>query len=144
MTGFTLKPALHIACDCCDGHMGGGDGDPEDHEPNCPRAALQRICCEPRELMRCPKCGEREVEINTDDFFECRKCSTRYTRGIAPGHDVDKLKKATLLNEYDMDFNAVIGVAILPEKGQGKFRFDKIVEPHLKQVKEWRARKAAK
>lgn len=141
MMGLKLshRLALQIECDCCEGYMGAGTGDPSDHAPSCPRAALQRLY-QPcgRHLLWCPECHAVAVEVNTGDFFECRECATQYSRGITPGHDPETLKEHHFIDE---DGDEYIPVRVLPEKGDGEFRFDKIVEKYTKQIEVWRARK---
>jgi hypothetical protein len=123
--------------------MDAGDGNPEHHEPNCPRAALQRLCNTPgkRIILSCPRCSKTAIEINTSDFFECRKCHTQYSASITPGHITATLPHTRLI---DWDRDDVVPVAILPERGEGKFRFDRMIDPYHKQVEEWRARKGSK
>ena len=51
------------------------------HADDCPQGRVEAA----QDLFlgaHCPKCNEYSVEINDDDFYECRNCHTQYTTGL--------------------------------------------------------------
>ena len=120
-----MNLTLAMLCTHCDEPLG------EEHDESpCPKAQIKKLSVSNR-TYSCPKCDERKVELNTDDFLECRACKTRFSRGlVAGGENPDTLERVHIL---DQDYeNAAIPVLVLKVPGQGEFRIDKLIA----QVKE--------
>ena len=89
------------------------------HADTCPHNRIQMIDAQ-RSCIRCPVCPKGRVEVNTDDYYECRECNTLFTTsGI---HEGKRLKKSILFEERK---DEAINVLILKEKGKGLFKFDR-------------------
>ena len=90
-------------------------------EHDCPRLLLKKLLDEKKRLI-CPICNEMAVDINTSDYYECRKCHTQFSTGVA---DFENPKK-TILDDPGCD--DLLYVSILNKKGQGKMRIDEAVK----------------
>lgn len=102
-------------------------GQKEGHAPGCLQAQLDHLLTLQRH-MPCPKCGERQVAVNSDDFFECRKCNTQFSTSAAekdaPWHFLDDPRSFDLLV-----------AAELSQKGHGNFPLDKKIEEITEQIR---------
>ncbi len=89
------------------------------HSPDCPEPTIKRL--QSQQLhVGCPKCHERAVDRNDDDYMECRKCHTQFLRGCLEGHELILLDIRT---DPDM-----APFSVLPEKGTGQFSIDVALE----------------
>jgi hypothetical protein len=122
-----MRPILgqYQKCPACDGYL-------HDHDEDCPQGKLTVFC---REMAlrerKCPKCYEGRVAVNKTDFYECRRCHVQFSAGlVAGGEDPAKLERTYLLADD------AIGVLVMRNKGDGKFRDDEIVAMLRKEIVE--------
>jgi len=92
----------------------------EDHGDDCPFKMLDAVMGQACHIS-CPICNGG-LEINTDDYYECRNCGTRFCSGsVVVGFDTSTLKEHVLV---DLVGNQPIYVYKIPERGAGKFKID--------------------
>lgn len=112
-----------IRCEFC----GSPDGE---HAPGCLHAQLDHLESLQRHIP-CPNCGERAIGMNSDDYYECRKCSTQYSTGAAgkdaPCHFLDDPRASDLLVAAELSY-----------KGQGNFPLDKQITAILEKMKQFK------
>jgi len=133
--GLGISMTLRLECVCCGQSM-------DEHTEECPQGRIDKLL-DNRQLARCCKCSGRSrfVEVNQEDFWECRNCHTQYSSsGVCDGHDPDKLERVILLTTKD----EVLDVAVLPTKGSGKFKIDMMLEPLIKLRNKFRRAAARK
>ena len=88
---------------------------------DCPGLRLKNLRdCQKR--LICPVCPENAVDINTSDYYECRKCHTQFSTGFADSENPER----TFLDDPKCD--DLIQVSILKKKGREKIRMDEAVE----------------
>lgn len=115
--GLTVRqiPQVEMECVFCHRAM-------SDHAPNC----IQALCAQ--QVLRCLHygclvCGQRQVDLNTDDFYECRSCHTLFSTSPACGEDAATLVQSLLLTD-----SSAISVLILKRKGQGRILSDLVLQ----------------
>ena len=123
MSGLSLrcKPRLYLGlrCSVCQQIDGHADG--------CLQFQLDQLQARIRHI-ECPKCGKGEVDINGEDFFECRSCHARYSSSNwNPGGE------KFILNDPLSD--DLVVVVILEGKGNGDFPLDKTVAEVSKKIR---------
>jgi hypothetical protein len=137
MLRIGLAVRQRIECDCCDGNA--GSGDPEDHEPSCPRKGLQDYVSS-RPYYKCPECYRGTVALNKEDYWECRHCRTQFTASeIAGGENPDELKQTFFLGETNF-----VPVLVMKAKGTGNFADDKVIAHYHARIREARKIKKAR
>lgn len=110
--GFSLSQEQR--CRYCTGTV-------SDHVEGCPggnvAAAAQRV-----QHLRCPVCSAKQVDLNNDDFYECRGCHTQFTTScIVPDGDEKTAPRHTIIDfEKDTHFD----VLQLPTPGKGLIKAD--------------------
>tara|TARA_Y100000310_G_C20340342_1_gene649498 strand:- start:264 stop:659 length:396 start_codon:yes stop_codon:yes gene_type:complete len=118
--GMGMSIRMYIECRLC--------GEPtSEHSPSCPEVYVQEMESR-RKHIRCPKCKKKAIDVNTDDFYECRECHTQYCTGMtmAKGEDPEC--------EFLLDFHddVPIKVVVMDEKGKGKMKWDIKLEEAFK------------
>jgi hypothetical protein len=104
----------------------------EDHTEECPYGRLQKIMvARDNTEIQCCKCPGR-VEVNINDYYECRRCNTRYSR--SGFHESLGWERVSLI---DLAKDEVIQALVMDEKGQGQFKHDKIVSRIEKEIEEY-------
>jgi ribosomal protein L37AE/L43A len=133
MMGMSLSLSHHIAIPC----------------PACKRTKCKSDCPLQRHLalsaqqkrIPCPKCSAHAVDINVDDFYECRECRTQYTTG---SYD-ESWERTQLIVDMDaLISEGVVAVLVYPTKGEGKIRIDQAmleIEKELEALEAKRGRR---
>lgn len=119
---LSLTRSQKLHCRYCEGSL-------DNHEQQCPQAAMERAR-DARRFLECPVCSKNAVDVNASDYYECRECRSQFSRGAQhEGCGEDK-------------FLWVDGqprrVVLLSQKGKGKFPSDKSfkkVKKYFKRVK---------
>jgi len=117
---LSLVPRLLQICTLCEQSV-------EDHAENCPHRFTQ-YWVNRKLVIKCPECGG-SVDINTDDFYECRKCHTQYSHSSLYGED-----KGVVLLDFKND--KTIPCHTLKEKGRGQITVDIELAKAEKRVKQ--------
>ncbi len=100
-------------CSYCNGTIA-------EHESGCPEGIIENLFSQRRNL-ECPNCGKKEVEVNVDDFYECRNCHTQYVTTDWNG----SWERAFIIDMNASIAGAAINVQVHPVKGKGKFKLDR-------------------
>lgn len=122
MMGFHLHLTLGLDCAEC-----GMPLEPEDAHvaSGCKWASRERALkslYENRVMARC-RCGGR-IEVNMDDWWECRECNTQYAASQCAGEDVGDME-STILIFSDDSWQRVL---VKKVKGEGDFKYDRARE----------------
>lgn len=99
------------------------DEDINDHASGCP-CRLAEEYARRRISARCGEC-RGTVEINSDDFYECKKCHVQFSASELGNGDL-KEKRVLLVNvwrEGSLEEDAVT-VVKMPELGRARFPVD--------------------
>lgn len=72
MLGMSLVPRIVQLCVICDYSV-------QSHDENCPCYQLNLIL-DNTPVIQCPHC-RKDVDLNRDDYFECRKCHKQFATG---------------------------------------------------------------
>lgn len=124
--GFGLHQEIaqrpHLECTICKHSING-------HHPDCPQGRLKALALlRTQMLLKCPKCRDWALLPNHDDYLECVKCKSLFSRGyVAKGYNPDTLEKT-----YIMTDSEAIPVLVIPEKGAGDIQIEKQIAELLK------------
>lgn len=112
----------------------------EEHTNDCPHKLIQAVLKRQRHI-NCARCYKPTVDVNADDFYECRECHTQYTTSLVGG---EKLRETFLL---DYEQNDIINVRVMNEPGRGEFPMDwqlETLSQELKRLQKKNSRKRKK
>lgn len=126
---LSLRPTqrLAIRCTICN-----GDGE---HTDDCPFTRLEALR-KKQKRIQCPTCGASAVDVNAEDYYECRQCHTQYCRAEHPLLPVTGEKKQLIIDEDAPIMEGFRTVHVLVDKGNGKFPSDEAVENLRRQFEE--------
>lgn len=117
---LTMNTALVIAIPCP--HCGRIQGP---HKPGCLQTQLLELCTK-RRHHSCPLCDKNAVDVNNNDYWECRECCAQFRNGKL---DVSRLSSKDGKQHMIIDFNedCVYPVLLLSRKGRGNFPIDRAI-----------------
>ena len=117
---MVVKNMVYIKCPVCGSPQG-------EHADDCPQAEYNRLSAL-QSFGLCPKCLENGIDVNADDFWECRKCHTQFS-GSGFGDTAEPEKTMT-----DNKDGQMITVIVLKAKGKGDFPIDKALASLQEQI----------
>ena len=113
--GGHMSLSCQIRCSFCNSA--------DKHEPYCPMGILKKLT-DLQRFIECPACLEKQVDVNSSDFYECRSCNTQFTTGDLFANE--DTCSSTMLDDPRRE--DLVRVLILPDKGIGDFPLDRRVE----------------
>lgn len=58
------------------------ESDASNHAAGCPAGTVEILAQQVRHI-ECPCCNKRAVDLNNEDFYECRECKRQFTTSSA-------------------------------------------------------------
>lgn len=120
--GLSLNQSIAIPCSLCKRTKCGADCLLQRH----------RTLSSQQKHIQCANCHAHDVDINVDDYYECRKCHTQYT--TAP-YD-DSWERVLLVIDMDAPIlqGGVVTALVHPTKGEGKIDIDQALQEIEKEM----------
>lgn len=98
----------------------------------CPQPQLELVLGL-RKFICCPICQASAVDLNSDDFYECRECHTQFSARAWASENMNRMVTLDVPGDEGPVFTVVKS-----EHGKGDFPSDKAVERWTKACQEWR------
>lgn len=135
--GLNLRLRLTLRCEVC-GEYVDESASNGGHAHGCP-AFAREVLAKAIKRWSCPQCPG-SCELDEDDFFQCRKCKTRYSSGeIGDVPEPANLPETILFYRGpDDDMPSHTKVRVLHHKGLGVFKPDRTLEELRRQEVVWR------
>lgn len=128
--GMSIRQAVVMRCQACNEPC-------SSHAPECPVGILETLRQKAWHI-ECPKCLKgSSVDVNKQDWFECRLCHTQFTTSGATADS--KSPEEVLL--FDLIKNWHKSALVMVKKGTGKFSKDETIKRLEKRIAEINARK---
>ena len=132
--GMRIHPRIRPAIRCL--QCGSTDG----HYSDCLQLQLDNLVKQQKHI-ECPKCGAHDVDVNLDDYYECRQCHMQCTTSDRD----ESFERVQLIIDYDAPlWEGMRPAQVLPTKGKGEFRIDQSIVHLQKEIEARAAKKTRK
>lgn len=120
-----MRMVIREICQTC-GKEGG-------HKPFCPGEQL-KLVLGLRKAIKCPDCKAHAVDLNSDDFYECRECRTVFSTGY---NESERKNRRVLLDIPGYD--DLVPAVVRSQPGRGDIPVDAQIDRWQKACDDFRA-----